>query len=96
MNIYRIFVCHIKYLKQIFLITIIHFTNLISITYFDYINLGHSQEDMWRIRKAISEASSLEEVEHLTKLLQAGQIPNKDPKKKSGAQDAGKFTIRTT
>ncbi|XP_025416056.1 U2 small nuclear ribonucleoprotein A' [Sipha flava] len=49
---------------------------------------GHSQEDIWRIRKAISEASSFEEVEHLTKLLQAGQIPNKVYKKKSGAQNA--------
>jgi len=48
---------------------------------------GHSQEDMWRIRKAISEATSLEEVEHLTKLLQAGQIPNKNQKKKSGTQN---------
>lgn len=54
------------------------------------IYLGHSQEDMWRIRKAISEATSLEEVEHLTKLLQAGQIPNKDQKKKSGAHNNGK------
>jgi hypothetical protein len=56
-------------------------------------NLGHSQEDIWRIRKAISEASSFEEVEHLTKLLQAGQIPNKVYKKKSGAQNAGKLTV---
>lgn len=48
---------------------------------------------MWRIRKAISEASSLEEVEHLTKLLQAGQIPNKVSKKKSGAQNTGKSTV---
>ncbi|XP_026820880.1 U2 small nuclear ribonucleoprotein A' isoform X2 [Rhopalosiphum maidis] len=44
---------------------------------------GHSQADMWRIRKAISEASSLEEVEQLSKLLEAGQIPNKDQNKKS-------------
>lgn len=45
---------------------------------------------MWRIRKAISEATSLEEVEHLTKLLQAGQIPNKNQKKKSNTQNGGK------
>lgn len=45
---------------------------------------------MWRIRKAISEATSLEEVEHLTKLLQAGQIPNKDQKKRSMANNGGK------
>lgn len=45
---------------------------------------------MWRIRKAISEATSLEEVEHLTKLLQAGQIPNKDPKKNTSIQNGGK------
>lgn len=51
---------------------------------------------MWRIRKAISEASSLEEVEHLTKLLQSGQIPNKDPKKKSGAQNTGKSILLHT
>jgi len=36
---------------------------------------------VWRIRKAISEASSLEEVEQLSKLLEAGQIPNKDKNK---------------
>lgn len=52
--------------------------------------LGHSNEDMWRIRKAISEATSLEEVEHLTKLLQAGQIPNKDQRKKLGTHNRGK------
>lgn len=50
-----------------------------------FVFLGHSQEDMWRIRKAISEATSLEEVEHLTKLLQSGQIPNK----KSNTQNGG-------
>jgi len=48
---------------------------------------------MWRIRKAISEATSLEEVEHLTKLLQAGQIPNKNQKKKSGTQNGGDHII---
>lgn len=48
---------------------------------------------MWRIRKAISEATSLEEVEQLTKLLQSGQIPNQDPKKKVGIQNGGKLII---
>lgn len=56
-----------------------------------YINSGHSKEDMWRIRKAISEATSLEEVEHLTKLLQAGQIPNKNTKKNTGIRNGGKY-----
>jgi hypothetical protein len=51
---------------------------------------GHSQADMWRIRKAISEASSLEEVEQLSKLLEAGQIPNKDQNKKSVPLNGGK------
>jgi len=45
---------------------------------------------MWRIRKAISEASSLEEVEHLTKLLESGQIPKKDQSKKSVPLNGGK------
>lgn len=54
------------------------------------VNIGHSQEDMWRIRKAISEASSLEEVEHLTKMLEAGQIPNKNKNKKSVPLNGGK------
>lgn len=44
---------------------------------------------MWRIRKAISEASSLEEVEQLSKLLEAGQIPNKDQNKKSVPSNGG-------
>lgn len=64
--------------------------NLSNLNRNNCIYLGHSQQDMWRIRKAISEATSLEEVEHLTKLLQAGQIPNKDQKKKSGLQNGGK------
>lgn len=45
---------------------------------------------MWRIRKAISEATSLEEVDHLTKLLEAGQIPNKEHNKKSVPVNGGK------
>jgi len=45
---------------------------------------------VWRIRKAISEASSLEEVEQLSKLLEAGQIPNKDQNKKSVPSNGGK------
>ncbi|XP_050536505.1 U2 small nuclear ribonucleoprotein A' [Daktulosphaira vitifoliae] len=54
---------------------------------------GHSKEDMWMIRKAIAEATSLEEVEHLTKLLQAGQIPNKDPKNKSKKQNGDEENV---
>ncbi|XP_075235713.1 U2 small nuclear ribonucleoprotein A'-like [Lycorma delicatula] len=36
---------------------------------------GPSAEELWKIREAISKASSLEEVERLNRLLQAGQIP---------------------
>lgn len=36
---------------------------------------GPSQEELWKIREAISKASSLEEVERLNRLLQSGQIP---------------------
>lgn len=36
---------------------------------------GPSAEELWKIRDAISKASSLEEVERLNRLLQAGQIP---------------------
>uniref|UniRef100_A0A1B6CPM3 Probable U2 small nuclear ribonucleoprotein A' n=1 Tax=Clastoptera arizonana TaxID=38151 RepID=A0A1B6CPM3_9HEMI len=38
---------------------------------------GPSAEELWKIRDAISNASSLDEVERLNRLLQAGQIPNK-------------------
>ncbi|KAG8252589.1 U2 small nuclear ribonucleoprotein A' [Homalodisca vitripennis] len=38
---------------------------------------GPSAEELWKIREAISNASSLEEVERLNRLLQAGQIPGK-------------------
>lgn len=38
---------------------------------------GPSAEELWKIREAISNASSLEEVEHLNRLLQAGQIPGR-------------------
>ncbi|CAG2056154.1 unnamed protein product [Timema podura] len=38
---------------------------------------GPSPEELWKIREAISKASSLEEVERLNRLLQAGQIPGR-------------------
>lgn len=38
---------------------------------------GPSAEELWKIREAIASASSLEEVERLNRLLQAGQIPGK-------------------
>lgn len=37
---------------------------------------GASAADMQSIRDAIQNATSLQEVERLTKLLQSGQIPN--------------------
>ncbi|XP_034243085.1 U2 small nuclear ribonucleoprotein A' [Thrips palmi] len=40
-------------------------------------NKGPSAEDLWKMREAISKASSLEEIERLNRLLQAGQIPGK-------------------
>lgn len=46
---------------------------------------GPSQEDLWKIREAISQATTLEEVERLNRMLQAGQIPgqkeNEEPSK---------------
>lgn len=36
---------------------------------------GPSAEEVWKIKEAISKASSLEEIERLNKLLQSGQIP---------------------
>lgn len=41
------------------------------------VNKGPSAEDLWKMREAISKASSLEEIERLNRLLQAGQIPGK-------------------
>lgn len=41
---------------------------------------GPSAEELWKIREAISNASSLEEVERLNRLLQAGQIPGRGGK----------------
>ncbi|XP_054274900.1 U2 small nuclear ribonucleoprotein A'-like [Macrosteles quadrilineatus] len=38
---------------------------------------GPSAEELWKIREAIANASSLEEVERLNRLLQAGQIPGR-------------------
>ncbi|XP_049830228.1 U2 small nuclear ribonucleoprotein A'-like [Schistocerca gregaria] len=38
---------------------------------------GPTAEELWKIREAISKASSLEEVERLNRLLQAGQIPGR-------------------
>ncbi|GLH03277.1 hypothetical protein R5R35_001888 [Gryllus longicercus] len=40
---------------------------------------GPTEEEVWKIREAISKASSLEEVEKLNRLLQAGQIPGHKP-----------------
>jgi U2 small nuclear ribonucleoprotein A' len=51
---------------------------------------GPSQEEMRAIREAISKATSLEEVERLNRLLQAGQIPGR---MQTGAQN-GLFFIR--
>lgn len=45
---------------------------------------GPSPEDLWKMREAISKASSLEEIERLNKLLQAGQIPGKMVERKAG------------
>ncbi|KAJ8887911.1 hypothetical protein PR048_007395 [Dryococelus australis] len=38
---------------------------------------GPTPEELWKIREAISKASSLEEVERLNRLLQSGQIPGR-------------------
>lgn len=38
---------------------------------------GPSAEEIWKIREAINKATSLEEVEQLNRLLQAGQIPGR-------------------
>ncbi|XP_066993688.1 U2 small nuclear ribonucleoprotein A' [Anabrus simplex] len=38
---------------------------------------GPTQEELWKIREAISKASSLEEVERLNRLLQSGHIPGR-------------------
>ncbi|XP_063229977.1 U2 small nuclear ribonucleoprotein A' [Bacillus rossius redtenbacheri] len=38
---------------------------------------GPTPEELWKIREAISKASSLEEVERLNRILQAGQIPGR-------------------
>lgn len=42
---------------------------------------GPSSEQIQKIREAISKASSLEEVERLNRLLQAGQIPSNSKSK---------------
>nr|XP_018898303.1 PREDICTED: U2 small nuclear ribonucleoprotein A' [Bemisia tabaci] len=49
---------------------------------------GPSSEQIQKIREAISKASSLEEVERLNRLLQAGQIPS-NSKKPEGNQNIG-------
>jgi hypothetical protein len=46
-------------------------------TFQTYNIAGPSQEELWKIREAISKASSLEEVERLNRLLQSGQIPGR-------------------
>lgn len=42
------------------------------------ISTGPSAEEIWKIKEAISKASSLEEIERLNKLLQSGQIPGRE------------------
>ena len=37
--------------------------------------LGLSEQEIYKIREAISKANTLEEMERLQKMLQAGQIP---------------------
>uniref|UniRef100_A0A8D8MDG7 Probable U2 small nuclear ribonucleoprotein A' n=1 Tax=Cacopsylla melanoneura TaxID=428564 RepID=A0A8D8MDG7_9HEMI len=43
---------------------------------------GPSAEEVWKIKEAISKASSLEEIERLNKLLQSGQIPGREDSEK--------------
>lgn len=38
---------------------------------------GPTKEERWKIREAIGKATSLEEIERLNRLLQAGQIPGR-------------------
>lgn len=47
--------------------------------------LGPSAEDLWKMRETISKASSLEEIERLNRLLQAGQIPGKKADGRKGS-----------
>lgn len=41
-------------------------------------NLGLTDEEISKIREAINNAGSLEEVERLQKILQSGQIPGQE------------------
>lgn len=38
--------------------------------------IGHSKQELWKIRDAISKATTLDEIERLSQQLQAGQIPD--------------------
>lgn len=56
------------------------------------VNLGYNEEDKSLIINAISEIKSLEEIEYLTKSLQAGEIPNKKQKGYTETLYEGKYT----
>ncbi|KAL1116809.1 hypothetical protein AAG570_005279 [Ranatra chinensis] len=45
-----------------------------------------SQEEIWKIRQAISKATTLEEVERLNRMLQSGQVPGAQRKTSSNAR----------
>lgn len=59
--------------------------------YFVFVLAGPSAEDLWKMREAIAKATSLEEIERLNRLLQAGQIPGK--KSSNASSNNGKFCI---
>ncbi|XP_078575555.1 U2 small nuclear ribonucleoprotein A'-like [Branchiostoma floridae x Branchiostoma japonicum] len=50
---------------------------------------GPSPQDVEAIKKAITEAASLEEVDRLQRLLQAGQVPGKDSKRHPRGAEGG-------
>ncbi|KAL0279424.1 UNVERIFIED_CONTAM: hypothetical protein PYX00_000988 [Menopon gallinae] len=50
---------------------------------------GPSQEDLAKIREAISKATTLEEVEKLNRMLQSGQIPGKKQPEEQQQQEQG-------
>lgn len=50
----------------------------IYIYYIIFCCLGLSEQEIRKIREAIANAGSLEEVERLQRLLQSGQIPGQD------------------
>lgn len=53
----------------------------IDYDYFNFFFKGPSKADIQKIRKAIANATTLEEVERLNKLLQSGQFSLKDVEK---------------